>query len=103
MPYKRRARVVFLGTPEQVALACEAAAREGADWIQTGEPEKAVYGWADLVVTLDQSARESLPPLPATTRHKHWPVACKDDISRRVRGMIGGLRLLSRLDASSDE
>lgn len=97
MPYKRRARVVFAGPSAWVARARRAAAVQGGDWVETGGLEDALSGWADLVVTLDARARARLPALPPTCRHKHWPVSGEEEIEARVAGMIGGLRLLSRL------
>lgn len=63
--------------------------------------------WADLVVSLDEPARAV--PLPAGTRGKHWPLpaapalggldALREEIARRITAMVGGMRMLARMDA----
>ena len=58
--------------------------------------------WADLVITLDESARRALPVLPARVRHRHWPLDAEpgagrpEAIAARLDGVVGGLRLLAR-------
>ena len=75
-----------------------------------------LFSWADLVVTLTDGILERCPPLPPQARHKPWIIedcaegegncrALRDDIRHRIESMIGGLRMLSRLDDAdrSDE
>ena len=73
-----------------------------------------LLNWADLVVTLTDGILVRCPPLPPQARHKPWVMedcaendlrALRDDIRRRIERMIGGLRMLSRMDdaARSDE
>ena len=72
--------------------------------------------WADLVVTVCRGADEQCPALPAGVQKRHWPLAnpsqgggneagvlqswrmLRDDIRNRVEGMIGGMKMLERMD-----
>lgn len=102
MPYKRPARVLFVATDTAAADIGARAARLGAGWIEPraalAPPQATALAWADLVVSLDQDARDTLPPLPPTARHVHWPPASATEREQRIRGMLGGLRLLSRIE-----
>ena len=69
-----------------------------------------LLNWADLVVTLTDDILARCPPLPPQARHKPWVMedcaesdlrALRDDIRRRIERMIGGLRMLSRMDAAA--
>ncbi len=100
MAYKRRARVLFLGPPVLVTAAIAASRELGADWLEARADEPPASDWADLVVTLDSVSRDLLPALPATTRHKHWDVDTPPAVRKRVAGMIGGMRLLTRMTES---
>ena len=67
--------------------------------------------WVDLVVTLCGDAETFRLNLPLGTQHRHWtPVDQTDgglcvaspggaaEIERRIRGILGGIRLLARSD-----
>lgn len=67
--------------------------------------------WADLVVTLCGDAEAFRLNLPAGTQCRHWALAERADgglclaspggaaeIERRIRGILGGIRLLARSD-----
>ncbi len=103
--YKRRARVTFVSSaPELAARASRVAAALGPSWI---EARACLVGVAphdcDLLVTLDATALAARRVLPSGCRHAHWPLApsCADgEIASYVEGLIGGMRLLARLDAS---
>jgi hypothetical protein len=95
--YTRRARVLFLGPPELAATAAESALELGPEWLEPSTAEAPASGWADLVITLDRASHDSLPVLAATTRHKHWNADTRDEVRKRVAGMVGGMRLLARL------
>lgn len=76
-----------------------------------------MLAWADTVVTVCGHADEHCPALPPGVQKIHWPIedparaagteeevmavfrAVRDEIRRRVEGLIGGLRLLARSDA----
>lgn len=104
MPFKRKARVLFMSSGDEAEYAAACALRLGADWVdaRTAHPGRGEAAddavWADLFVTLcaDDGIRPST--VPTTTRHVHWPVCAHEEIERRVGGMIGGMRLLARLD-----
>ncbi|MHB8347490.1 MAG: arsenate reductase ArsC [Acidiferrobacterales bacterium] len=75
-----------------------------------------MLAWADLVVTVCLRAEERCPTLPAGARKRHWPLGnpgqaggdegrvmqvwrlVRDDIRGRVEGMIGGMKMLERMD-----
>ncbi len=122
--YKRRVRVLFhAASPGRAVLACALARRQAPQWLECracgvdamalawwrdslvflqrperlGMLDEDALHWADLLVSLDEQV---VPPnLPASLRHKHWPL---DDASlavqleRRIRGMVGGLSMMSR-------
>lgn len=105
MPYKRRARVLFISQkPSWVTIACLYAKTIGADWIDP-RPGKLplqedMLSWPDLVVTLDKTTQATLPILPPLVRNVHWAVEGENDIQYHICGMIGGMQLLSRIDNS---
>ena len=102
--YKRPVRLLFLhrsgARDEQDAahIALEAATRHG-HWIEARlaplEEAAETLDWADLVLTLGVCP---CPPLPAHAQHRHWPDLDRTAIEERLAGVVGGLRLLSRLD-----
>lgn len=97
MGYKRPARVLFIGRPQLTAAAMQAAHELGARWLEPSTTEAPACGWADLVITLGSCARDEAPPLPPTTRHKHWDVETPIAVRQRVEGMVGGMRMLHRM------
>ena len=67
-----------------------------------------------MVVTVSCHVDAGCPPLPLGVQKKLWRVpnparsdsdllsafrACRDDLKARVGGLVGGLKLLARLDA----
>lgn len=106
MPYKRPARVLFLSADEKAQLAVQCAGLMGSTLINARAstqipPPNDALAWADLVVSLDPTAHEHLPQLLTTTRHVHWPVVDTSDIETRVKGMLGGMRMLERTSESA--
>lgn len=104
MPFKRKARVLFMSAGGAAEHAADCARRLGAEWVDarsarpgSGETIEAA-AWADLFVTLGEDDGIRPNAVPATTRHVHWPVSAHEEIERRVDGMIGGMRMLARLD-----
>lgn len=77
--------------------------------------------WADLIVTVCGHADERCPVVPAGKQKRHWPLpdpakatgteeeilrafrAVRDDVRARVEGLLGGIRLLARLDENERE
>ncbi len=73
-----------------------------------------LLAWADLVVTVCRDADESCPAIPDGVQKRLWaledPVAgqggatlsgwrtVRDDLRYRVAGMIGGMKMLERMD-----
>jgi len=102
--YKRPVRLLFLHRSgerrehDAAHLALEAATRHG-DWIEARraplEDAADALAWADLVLTLGTCP---CPPLPPHAQHRHWPDLRPTAIQGRLAGVVGGLRLLSRLD-----
>ncbi len=101
--YKRRAHVVFFAANDllvEKALRCAQAL--AADWIEARSYVPSLAE-CDLFITLDAGGLGNLPRLPQGVRHKHWPLspdAVDQDIEARVKGLIGGMRLLASLDGS---
>ncbi len=102
--YKRPVRLLFLhrrGAQDEQDAACAAleAATRHAQWIEARRTSLEEAGealdWADLVLTLGECP---CPPLPAHAQHRRWPDLDRTAIEERLAGVVGGLRLLSRLD-----
>lgn len=105
--YKRRARVLFIDAQDAglARRAVQLAARHGGEWVEArastrAGADAAALAWADLVVELGPGLGEP-PPVPVGTRAVCWPVGAGDEgepesLEARVRGMIGGMRLLAR-------
>ncbi len=103
--YKRRARLIFLSsTPDLAVRASRIAAALGAAWIEARAcPADAIATDCDLLVTLDAVALATRQLSPPGCRSVHWPLSpsCTDsDIAAHVESLVGGMRLLARLDAS---
>ncbi len=104
--YKRRARLAFASSsPGLAERASRIAVMRGADWVEAWPcPAGAVPPSCDLLVTLDALALAARPDLPLGCRHAHWPLPespTDADIAARVDGLVGGMRLLARLDDSA--
>lgn len=122
--YKRAVRIVFLGDPRAVAAAAACAARLGGGRIEgrarvpsgqgaasaghaaTAELAAEDLAWADLCVSLD--AAVTLPTVRSGLAVRYWTGApASTDVAAygafldtQVAGILGGLQLLDRLDAS---
>lgn len=109
--YKRAARVLFVGASGdwRTDLAVRLLGEMGTGWMEgrasdLDRLDAEQLDWADLVIPLDQQTRQRCPTLPPTARLKIWdlPELTPDDteaeIRRRLTGMLGGLRMLSRVD-----
>lgn len=77
----------------------------------------AMLAWADLVITVCGYADEHCPELPTGVQKKYWPLdhpartgrdevqimqdlrTMRDAIHSRVKGMIGGMKMLERVDS----
>lgn len=72
-----------------------------------------LLNWADLLVSVSAEADEQCPDLPSHVQKKHWPLpdpektlggeaeidaayrSVRDEIKKRVQGLIGGIRMIS--------
>ncbi len=112
MPYKRRLRLLWIAVdhPQWAREAWEFAAPLSVYHIEhRGAASAHVSEWPDLIVTLDDAARDTLPPLPARVQVRHLDLAGTADpaarralIEVRVSGILGGLRLLDRMSDDPD-
>lgn len=113
--YKRPAHVLFLAGSgdRRVETATRLTADIGAGWMEARGASVQDVGldtlhWADLVIPLDADSRRRCPALPATARLKVWDLPDLPGeegeaiIRERVHAMLGGLRMLSRLDTRRD-
>jgi hypothetical protein len=101
MPFKRKARILFLDGGSGMAARAAALVGEMADaWLEGKGASLPVDGWlldwADLVVTLDGEAERRCPPLPRHGQRRHYPAADEAALRERIAGMVGGLKLLAR-------
>jgi hypothetical protein len=108
MPFKRRLRLVFvaLDHPEWAQEAVDLAEHSAWTWIRAraaSPAETGILEWADLVLTLEDRAARALPALPARVQVRHLDLAGNAEaraaqIAERLRGIVGGLKLLGRGD-----
>ncbi|MCE5387949.1 MAG: hypothetical protein K0041_05140 [Acidithiobacillus sp.] len=100
--YKRRARVHFQHSqrPEIAQWAAELAEQIGGDWLEAQHTDLDPT-WPDLLILLDGSPADK-PQLPRPVTIKIWELGpdWKDRLTGKIQGMLGGLRLLARLDQS---
>lgn len=85
----------------QKALQCVRTL--ATDWVEA-RPYAYPLTDCDLLITLDAQGLRDLPPLPQGVRHKHWPLssaALDRDLEARMKGLVGGMRLLASLDRSA--
>lgn len=125
--YKRKVRVLFLslGSAACGRMAEDYARREGSAWLEaraacfsargvepsvpyflSEEEMPGALAWADLVVTLGGCEDEFDLPLPPGVQRRHWALpepGAREEIERRVAGIIGGIRLLARSDDGPGE
>lgn len=107
--YKRPAHVLLLHPdPERIASLAAQAVSENTRWliIRVRRPHPAPIdevAWADLIISPPSLDTTSLA---GSTPQRHWSelesVDGSDDpagIRRRIQGMVGGLRMLARIDA----
>lgn len=100
--YTRRARVLFMATdPETVTVAVATAGLLAAAWIDAEGGANLRPGF-DLVITLDSDAQARLAP-HISGPYRHWPLTAATraaDLAARITALVGGMRLLARLDDS---
>lgn len=104
--YKRRARVLFVHPqdPEKAQQAARWAQELGDAWLEARAADGCSpppWQWPDLVIQLEEPPRPM--PLASHTQGRTWRVPAADwpaDVQERIRGVIGGFKLLSRLDQS---
>jgi hypothetical protein len=109
--YKRPARILYLGLPgdPRPKLAAGLTAEIGAGRMDgrgasVSDVDADTLAWPDLVVPLDAESLRRCPPLPPTARLRPWDLPDADGetaraiIHERIQSMLGGLRMLARLD-----
>lgn len=109
--YKRPVRILFVH-PQDGLHARQAAqwARDlGREWLESegvvaaGGIGEALWDWPDLVIYLD-SPPEHAPPWAGRTQCRIWRPDAGGDwesgVREKIRGLLGGLKLLARLDHS---
>lgn len=101
MPYKRKARVLFLDGGSGLAGCAAAIALElGGPWLEGKgsplPPDDALLAWADLVVTLDEASERECPALPGHGQRRHYPAGDEVALRERVSGMVGGMRMMGK-------
>jgi len=101
--YKRPARIQFLSPlhPELCTAALELCAQRGAGWIEAAGGE-APARWPDLIVWLDSPVEAMRAAQSPQALVRQWSLAepWQDNLAQRIEGLLGGLRLLARLDDS---
>lgn len=113
--YKRPARVLFLSTsdPALAARIVEQANTGYPDFLEARAagaddgPTREALGWADLLVTLDEAARGRVACSAPDKPSRAWnltdsdPTTWPDQVERELSSMVGGMRMLARLDAKA--
>ena len=117
--FKRRARLLVAGVEAdgRAARVAELArADEFEDWLEVRVGRSMAdltpddLGWPDLLVAVDQAAAEAMPvERPASCRPKFWHLpeqsGAQFDLQTlaALRCMIGGMRMLARVDAGDPD
>lgn len=108
--FKRKARILFVAAQDdnRAQMARALAEEHGGEYLEaradTAPGAAQTLQWADLIVSFDAAVQARLAPLAPHTRTKLWPLPEASDaqmparLEEKVGGMIGGLRMLSRLD-----
>ncbi|WP_018144601.1 MULTISPECIES: hypothetical protein [unclassified Thioalkalivibrio] len=116
--FKRRARLLVAAerADGRAARVAELAAADAfEDWIEV-RPARIMGGvtaedlaWADLLVAVDAAAARAMPAeRPATCRPKYWTLPGETGAAfdlqtlEVLRCMVGGMRMLARVDAEDD-
>ncbi|WP_024327744.1 hypothetical protein [Thioalkalivibrio sp. AKL19] len=116
--FKRRAHLLVAAErPDgRAARVAElAAAAEFEDWIEV-RPARAMaevadedLAWADLLVAVDAAAGRAMPAeRPAACRPKYWKLPGETGAAfdlqtlEALRCMVGGMRMLARVDAEDE-
>ncbi|MBD3669801.1 MAG: hypothetical protein HUJ29_03430 [Gammaproteobacteria bacterium] len=107
--YKRRAHILFVYAQalDRVALTRQVR-RIGDDWLEAKmkgpddaiEPEH--LAWADLVVALDETSCHRLQTARISCPYRCWRLRpglqWHTDLQQQIQSMVGGMKLLQRLD-----
>jgi hypothetical protein len=117
--FKRRARLLVAGVgPDGRAARVAELARadEFQDWLEVRVGRSMAdltpddLGWPDLLVAVDAAAAEAMPmECPASCRPKFWHLpeqtGAHFDMQTldALRCMVGGMRLLARVDADDPD
>ncbi|MBI2311807.1 MAG: hypothetical protein HYU77_04795 [Betaproteobacteria bacterium] len=93
--------------PSVISCMAEAGIELGDRPATALDPE--LVAWADLVITLDETAERNCPPSRPGAQRRFFPFPApdagagaqayselRDRIRARVEGMIGGLRMMAR-------
>ena len=101
--YKRRARILFWHPTDSAKARYAAALAEalGADWLEA-RADETDHAWPDLLIALDCHTAPGISRA-AHTQCKYWPLpqdGWEDTVHARILGVLGGLRLLARMDQS---
>lgn len=99
MPFKRKARILFLDSGS--GLAADAMAYADSAWLEARAAslpfDSVLIEWADTLITLDERARQHGLLLPCRITQRHYPA--KDmPLKEWVESMAGGLRMLARVE-----
>ena len=112
--YKRPVRVLYLGQAydPRTEMAARLTAEIGAGRMEgrgasVRDVDAESLAWADLVVPMDAESLRQCPAPPPTARLKPWDLPdangerARAIIHERIQAMLGGLRMLSRLDGKA--
>lgn len=122
--FKRKARLLFIDHQDspRLALCQQLCAEIGDQWLeyqgcvlrpnpeQTANSQSELLQWADLFVTFCPETRAAITK-PPQARFKDWFDLCDMDdeaaittaVSDKLRCMVGGMRMLARLDEHPDD
>ena len=101
--YKRALRLTLCCDDDALCQQALAYATAQSQWLQlrTQNHQTPLDHWADLIITIGRDEAVFSPPLAGHQQHRHWQAPAQHALSwleRQLDGVIGGLRLLSRLD-----
>lgn len=115
-----RAAATATSNPDPCAIAVMREIGLDIGTLQCMRLESTHLAWPDLIVTLSAEARAHCHALPAGKQAKHWSLSegsvcaegdlrlaelrvVRDELREHVAGMIGGMRMLAKMDAGEQD
>ena len=101
--YKRALRLTLCCDDDALCQQALVFAASQSQWLvlRTQNHQTPLDHWADLIISIGHDEAEFSPPLAGHQQLRHWQAPVQASqlwLERQLDGVVGGLRLLSRLD-----